>query len=134
MLVWLLGVVGTLLLTWALLLAALYARRPAEGTLRQAVRVMPDAFRLVRRLATDRRVPLGTRIVVWCLVVYLLSPIDLVPDFVPVLGYADDAILTALVLRHLVRRTGLEVLMERWPGDAPGLRTLLALLGLATDL
>jgi uncharacterized membrane protein YkvA (DUF1232 family) len=61
------------------------------------------------------------------LVPYLASPIDLIPDFVPVLGQADDALLVALALRRVVRLTGDEVIEELWPGSERGLRAILAL-------
>ena len=60
---------------------------------------------------------------------YLASPIDLVPDFVPVVGYADDAVIVALVLRSVVRRAGEDALRQHWPGSAQGLDVLLQLAG-----
>jgi uncharacterized membrane protein YkvA (DUF1232 family) len=61
---------------------------------------------------------------VWLLLAYLASPIDLVPDFVPVLGYADDAIVVAAVLRSVVRAAGPQVLESHWPGSPEGLAAL----------
>jgi uncharacterized membrane protein YkvA (DUF1232 family) len=95
---------------------------------------IPDTLRLVRKLATDRTIPLATRIPVWLLVAYLASPVDLVPDFVPVVGYADDAILTALVLRRLVRKVGPDKLAEHWPGTPDGLDRLRRLLRLPKSI
>jgi uncharacterized membrane protein YkvA (DUF1232 family) len=67
-----------------------------------ALRFLPDLLRLLRRLAADRTVPAGVRAALLLLLAYLLLPIDLVPDFLPVIGYADDVLLVALVLRLTV--------------------------------
>jgi uncharacterized membrane protein YkvA (DUF1232 family) len=123
-----LGVAAGLLLLWGALLVALLAVRPRGRSLTDAVRLLPDLLRLVTRLARDRSLPRGLR---WRLVglgVYLALPIDLVPDFVPVVGYADDAIVAAFVLRSVARRAGPEAIALHWPGTEPGLLTLLALL------
>ena len=66
------------------------------------------------------------------LLAYLISPIDLIPDFIPVLGYADDAIIVAIALRSITRRAGPEVLEQHWPGSPEGLDTLLMLAGLTS--
>ena len=87
--------------------------------------------RLVRRLAADRSLPRGVRIRLWALLVYLLSPIDLVPDFVPVLGYADDVVVVAVALRSVVRRAGAEALDRHWPGQPAGLDVVRRLAGVS---
>jgi uncharacterized membrane protein YkvA (DUF1232 family) len=122
------GIVGAFLLVWLVLVVVLYATRPDAATLADTARLIPDTFRLVRRLATDRTIPFRTRLPVWVLLAYLASPIDLVPDFVPVIGYADDAIITSLVLRRLIRQAGVEKLTEHWPGTSDGLDLLTRLL------
>jgi uncharacterized membrane protein YkvA (DUF1232 family) len=86
----------------------------------------------MRRLATDHDPPRGVRIRLWLLLGYLLFPFDLIPEFVPVLGYADDALVVALVLRSVTRRAGADVLARHWPGTPAGLRTVQRLAGLAT--
>jgi uncharacterized membrane protein YkvA (DUF1232 family) len=68
------------------------------------------------------------------LLVYLASPIDLVPDVVPVIGYADDVLVVALVLRSVVRRAGREALVRHWAGTAEGLAAVERLAGLRADL
>ena len=113
---------------WLLIAAALYFTRPDDTSLKDAARLVPDTFRMVRKLATDRTIPLPTRIPVWLLLVYLASPIDVIPDFVPVIGYADDAIITSLVLRRLIRTAGADKLREHWPGSDEGLDRLRSLL------
>jgi uncharacterized membrane protein YkvA (DUF1232 family) len=97
-----LSVGAGLLLLWGVLLLLLWRARPPDLTVREAVRLLPDLVRLVRRLATDRSLPRGVRWRLWGLLAYLLSPVDLVPDVVPVLGYADDVVVVALALRWVV--------------------------------
>ena len=74
--------------------------------------------------------PRGARVRLWLLLAYLASPVDVVPDFLPVIGYADDAILVALVLRSVTRRAGDEALERHWPGTPEGLAAVRALAGL----
>lgn len=120
---------GGVLLLWLVLVAALWVRRPDELTVREALRLLPDVLRLVRRLAADRGLPLSVRVRLWLLVGYLLSPVDLVPDVLPVVGYADDAVLVAWVLRSVVRRAGDAALTRHWPGTPAGLAVVRRLAG-----
>ncbi|MGH3745577.1 MAG: YkvA family protein [Mycobacteriales bacterium] len=118
------GVLAGLLLLYAVFLGALWfvARRgPHLVSSREALRIVPDVVRLVRRLAADPTVPRGVRVRLVLLLIYLVSPLDLVPDVVPVVGYADDAILVALTLRSVIRRAGPEALERHWPGTDDGL-------------
>ncbi|MHB1171991.1 MAG: YkvA family protein [Lacisediminihabitans sp.] len=129
----LLGAVVGILLIYLVLLLLLwrYARKhPESVTMRDALRLLPDLLRMIRRLAADRSVPTGVRLRLILLLVYLASPIDLIPDFIPVLGYADDAIITALVIRSVIRRAGTEPLHRHWPGTPEGLTTIERLAGL----
>ncbi len=127
----LLAVAGGLLLCWVVLVAVLWWRRPEETRLRDLLRLLPDVLRLVRRLAGDRSLPRGVRVRLWLLLAYLASPVDLVPDVVPVLGYADDAVVTVLVLRSVVRRAGPEALSRHWPGTPEGLAAVRRAAGLS---
>src|SRR5215204_1439052 len=77
---------------------------------------IPDCIVLVRRLLRDPRVPRRRKVALALLVAYLMLPIDLVPDFIPVAGQLDDAILVALVLRYVVRGGGEALVREHWPG------------------
>ena len=120
----LLGVVAGLLLAWLALLVALGLARPRGGLLREALRMLPDLLRLLSRLAVDRSLPRGPRIALALLLAYLASPVDLVPDFIPVLGYADDAIIAVAVLRWVVRRVGTGALRRQWPGTDDGFAAL----------
>ena len=115
---------------YLVLLGTLLALRPKGNLLKETLRLLPDLVRLLRRLAGDRSVPRATRARLWLLLAYLAIPIDLVPDFVPVLGYADDAIIVSLVLRSVVRRAGPQVIRRHWPGTADGLAALSRLAGL----
>jgi uncharacterized membrane protein YkvA (DUF1232 family) len=110
--------------TYLALLSALLAARPQGNLLREALRLLPDLLRLSRRLVADRSVPRAARVRLWLLLGYLAVPIDLVPDFVPVLGYADDAIIVSLVLRSVVRRAGAPAVRRHWPGTDDGLGAL----------
>jgi uncharacterized membrane protein YkvA (DUF1232 family) len=130
----LLAAVGGLLLLWTALLALLWRARPEDLTVREALRLLPDLVRLVRRLAADRSLPRGVRVRLWLLLGYLLSPLDLVPDVVPVLGYADDVVVVALALRSVARTAGAEALTRAWPGGPAGLAVVLRLAGLRPDL
>jgi uncharacterized membrane protein YkvA (DUF1232 family) len=125
------GALGGLLLLWLVLLALLWWRRPDDVTVRDALRLLPDLLRLVRRLAADRSLPRSLRLRLWLLLGYLASPLDLVPDVLPVVGYADDAVLVAWVLRSVVRRAGDAALVRHWPGTATGLSVVRRLAGLS---
>lgn len=93
---------------------------------------MPDVIRLLRRLAADPDVPRGTRWMLLALLAYLVSPIDLVPDFIPVLGYADDAVVVALAIRFAISHAGRDAVERRWPGSDAGLAALLSLAGVSS--
>ena len=109
----------TLVAAWVALLITLATRRPRGTGLAESLRLLPDLLRLIRNLAADRALPRTIRIRLAPLLAYLASPIDIVPDFIPVLGYADDAIITAVVLRSIIRRTGIQVVRSHWPGTQP---------------
>jgi uncharacterized membrane protein YkvA (DUF1232 family) len=125
----LVGVVAGLVLVWAVLLALLWVFRPRDVRLRDLLTVVPDVVRLVRDLLRDSTVPAGTRLALGVLLVWLISPIDLIPEFIPVLGPLDDVVLTVLVLRYVRRRLGDESLRRRWRGNEAGFELLLGLLG-----
>jgi uncharacterized membrane protein YkvA (DUF1232 family) len=125
------GIVVAALACWLILIVALLlGNRRQKATLADALRLLPDLIRLLRRVAGDRSFPVSVRARIWGLLVYLALPIDLVPDIIPVLGYADDAIITVIVLRSVVRRIGIEGLRRHWPGTEPGFQALLRLTGI----
>ena len=89
-------------------------------------RIVPDCFVLVRRLARDPRVARRVRLALAGLVVYLACPVDLVPDFIPVIGLLDDALMVGLVLRYVLRSGGPGLVREHWPGSERSLQLVLA--------
>ena len=88
---------------------------------------MPDCAVLFKRLLNDPRVPRRAKWALALVIPYLASPIDLIPDFIPVLGQLDDALLVAAVFGYVARSAGREVIEELWPGSEGGLRAVLAL-------
>ena len=84
---------------------------------RELAAAIPNLLVLFRGVLRDPRVPRGSKIWVLVAVIWIASPIDLVPEFIPVLGPADDLIVAALVLRHVLKRTDRSVLAEHWRGD-----------------
>lgn len=88
---------------------------------------IPDCLVLFRRLLGDERVPRRRKLVLVALVAYLALPVDLVPDFIPVAGQLDDAIIVAVVLRSVLRAGGPNLLREHWPGPPASLNALLRL-------
>ena len=115
------GIVGGVVLVWVALVAALWFQRPDELRVQDAMRLLPDLLRLLKGLVSDPTLPRGVRVRLTLLLGYLALPFDLVPDFIPILGYADDAIVVALVLRSVTRRAGPEALARHWPGSPEGL-------------
>jgi uncharacterized membrane protein YkvA (DUF1232 family) len=128
-----LSVSASVLGLWLVLAIALLVTKPETTTLREAARTIPDAVRLVHRLARDPALHRGVRVRLWLLLGYLASPIDLVPDFIPVIGFADDVIVLGLVLRSVIKRAGVENVEAHWPGTPEGLATLLRVCRVPRD-
>jgi uncharacterized membrane protein YkvA (DUF1232 family) len=106
---------GVTVLVYAAFVLALYlGGRHSDA--RAVAGFIPDCIVLFRRLLADERVPRWRKAFVVVLIGYLAMPFDLVPDFIPVAGQLDDAILVALVLRIVLRSGGPELLRENWPG------------------
>lgn len=123
---------AALLLVWLLLLVVLWRAKPEALQAREVLRLLPDVLRLLSRLARDPALPRQVRWRLWAALGYLAVPIDLVPDVIPVLGYADDVIVVVVVLRAVVRRAGPDVVGRHWPGTDEGLAALCALVGIPT--
>jgi uncharacterized membrane protein YkvA (DUF1232 family) len=126
-----LAVVISLLILWAVFIAALAIWRPKVGVA-EAARILPDLLRMLGAIAQDSSMPFTVRLRIWLLLFYLAIPFDLVPDVIPVIGYADDAILTVWAIRSVVRRSGQDALERHWPGSAQGLGVVRTLAGLPT--
>jgi uncharacterized membrane protein YkvA (DUF1232 family) len=127
------GVVSGLLILWLTLIAALWwlgRKHEDPAKLKDVLRLVPDVIRLFRRLAADSTLPRGVRVRMALLTGYLVMPVDLVPDFIPVVGYADDALIVIWALRSITRSAGRDALDRHWPGTPEGLRALKLLAGL----
>ena len=101
--------------TWVL--PGLLARRLPAGLLRDLASFVPDCVTTVRRLRRDPRVPRRAKVVVALAGLWLLSPIDLMPEFLPVIGPLDDVVVVALALRYAARQVPRDVLVAAWPGE-----------------
>lgn len=125
-----LAIVGGVFLLWGALVAVLWAQQRRMGrstNWRQAMRLVPDVIRLLHSLVRDPTIPRVVRWALLGLLGYLLLPIDLIPDVIPVLGIADDVIIAALVLRFAIHRAGIPVISQHWSGTADGLQSIIAL-------
>jgi uncharacterized membrane protein YkvA (DUF1232 family) len=126
---WIVGLVIALVSLWALLVVLMWLLRPKGVSLREVVRVVPDVLRLFGSTVTDRRVPMDVRLVVGGIFVWIASPIDLIPDFVPGIGALDDVVVAILALRYMRRWLGTEGLRARWGGTPDGFRLLERVIG-----
>jgi uncharacterized membrane protein YkvA (DUF1232 family) len=112
---WIAVVVGATLLAYGAFVIALFlASRRSDA--RALAGFVPDCIVLFRRLFADDRSPRSRKALILALIAYLAMPFDLVPDFIPVAGQLDDAILVGIVLRIILRTGGPELLSEHWPG------------------
>jgi uncharacterized membrane protein YkvA (DUF1232 family) len=123
---WLLGLsvaLGLMVAGWAVMILA--ARRLPPGPLRELARFIPDCLTTIRRLRGDPRVPGRAKVAIVVAAVWLASPIDLIPEFLPVIGPLDDVVMVALALRYAGRQVPRQVLLDAWPGDSRLLERLL---------
>jgi uncharacterized membrane protein YkvA (DUF1232 family) len=113
---WVLIGAGAVLVVWLVAIAVLLWL--GRGTIaRELVALLPNLVRLFRGLLSDPRVPRSSKALLVVAAVWLASPIDLIPEFLPGIGGLDDAVVAGLALRHLVRRAGSDVVREHWRGD-----------------
>jgi uncharacterized membrane protein YkvA (DUF1232 family) len=123
---WVVVGVGLTLVLYALFIALLLvAGRRTDA--RALATLIPDCLALFRGLVRDPRVPTSRKLLLVALIAYLAMPFDLIPDFIPVAGQLDDAIIVALVLRALVRTGGPELVREHWRGPERSLNVILRL-------
>jgi len=123
---WLIGVgitLAVIVASWGLLM--LLAKRLPPGVLRDLAAFIPDCVTTVRRLRKDPRVPRRAKIAVIIAGLWVASPIDLIPEFIPVIGPLDDIVVVALALRYAGRQVPRDVLMAAWPGEPRVLQRLL---------
>jgi uncharacterized membrane protein YkvA (DUF1232 family) len=113
---------------YAVFVAVLVLAGRREGA-RAAAAFVPDCVVLFRRLLSDPRVPRRKKLVLAALIPYLLMPFDLVPDFIPVAGYLDDAVIVAFALRYVLRDSGPDLIAAHWPGPPASLKLVLRFAG-----
>jgi uncharacterized membrane protein YkvA (DUF1232 family) len=115
---WLIGLgigLACVVASWLVLL--LLARRLPPGLLRDLAAFIPDCVTTVRRLRRDPRVPRRAKVAVLLAGIWVASPIDLIPEFLPVIGPLDDIVVVALALRYAARQVPRDVLVAAWPGE-----------------
>ena len=112
---WALIGAAVLLVSWAILIVL--ARRLPPGTAKDLATVLPACATTMRRLRKDPRVPTRVKVVLGVAVLWVISPIDLIPEFLPVIGPLDDVVVVALALRYALRHVPADALLEAWPAD-----------------
>jgi uncharacterized membrane protein YkvA (DUF1232 family) len=115
---------------WLAIVALLWLHRPSRELAMPALRAVPDILRLARRLLADPRTPRRHKAALIFLVVWLASPIDLIPEFLPGIGPLDDIVAAAVILGWIGRQTGTARLRELWPGDDQGFELVARMLPL----
>lgn len=123
------GIIVGVLVVWLVLLVLFFVLRPKGVPAREIIGIVPDALRLIRSLVTDRTVPVDVRLVLILLLVWIISPIDLIPEFIPVLGPLDDVIVAVASMRFVRRRLGMDELRRRWVGTPDGFVLLARVIG-----
>jgi uncharacterized membrane protein YkvA (DUF1232 family) len=123
---WLLFLGLAAVIVYALFVAGL-ALAGRKGDARALAGFIPDCIVLFRRLLADPRMPRRYRVIVIALLAYLALPFDVVPDFIPIAGQLDDAVVVALALRAILRGGGLDMIEEHWPGPRSSLSLILRL-------
>ena len=124
-----LGIAVAIAGVWLALLVLFWVLRPKGLAVRDVLGLIPDVLRLLRSVIGDSSAPLDVRLVLIGLVVWILSPIDLIPEFIPVLGPLDDVVVAVVALRYVRRRLGLAELSRRWTGSADGFAVLTRVMG-----
>jgi uncharacterized membrane protein YkvA (DUF1232 family) len=124
---------GAIAAVWLALVAVIWLHRPSRELAMPALRALPDIVRLARRLLADPRTPTRHRVGLVVLIVWLVSPIDLIPEFLPGIGPLDDIVAAAVILGWIGRQTGRARLEEHWPGDAAGFSVVARMLRLPAE-
>jgi uncharacterized membrane protein YkvA (DUF1232 family) len=121
--------IAVLLGIWALVLVAVWLAAPSQASALDLVRLLPDLLRMTAGMARDPAMPRSCKVALGGLALWLASPIDLIPEFIPVIGPLDDIVVTAIVLRWVGRRVGIDSLRAHWPGSDEGFGLVRRLLG-----
>lgn len=120
--------ISVIIALWVLAIGAMVAfGRRSQA--REVATLIPNLVVLFRGLVRDPRVARGSKAWLWFAVAWLVSPVDLIPEFIPVAGPLDDAIVAGLVLRHVLRRTDRSVLVDHWRGDPGTLDAIIRVAG-----
>src|SRR6476619_3917029 len=127
------GTIVGLLVLWVASLVLFFVLRPKDVPVRELLAVVPDVLRLLRALIRDGSVPTDVRLVVIGLIAWILSPIDLIPEFIPVLGPLDDVVVAIVAMRYVRRRVGIADLEARWQGTPDGFALLTRVIGGGTS-
>jgi len=124
-----LGIVVGVALLWAVVLVLFWFLRPKGVSTREVMRIVPDVVRMLRSIVRDPATPLDVRLVLIGMLAWIVSPIDLIPEFIPVLGPMDDAVVAVVALRYVRRRVGVTGMRARWPGTDDGFALLGRVVG-----
>jgi uncharacterized membrane protein YkvA (DUF1232 family) len=124
-----LGIVAGVVVVWAVLLVLFWTFRPKGVPIRELLGVVPDLVRMLRALVRDPATPMDVRLVLVGLLLWILSPIDLIPEFIPVLGPLDDVVVAIVALRFVRRRVGVAGMRAQWPGSDAGFALLGRVVG-----
>ena len=126
------GILSAFVVIWLVLAVTLWLVKPDAAKIHDSLRLLPDLLRLLKRLAVDPALPRRIRIALFVVFAFAVSPIDLMPDAIPLIGLADDVIIIGLVLRWVARTAGRDALAMHWPGTPDGFAALCWLCGLTS--
>jgi len=126
----LIGVGSAVAALWLVFAIAAFRARRRGQSVADLVRLVPDLARLLVRISRDPTIRRGVRLRVWIAIVYNVQPINLIPDFVPVIGLVDNLLVTVWAVRSTVKHAGPDAIERHWPGTPEGLAILLRISGL----
>jgi uncharacterized membrane protein YkvA (DUF1232 family) len=128
----LIGLGSALAAAWLVLTVVLILARPRGLSARALTVFIPNVLRLLRGLYRDAQVPRAVRVRVWIAIAYNIQPFNIIPDFVPVIGFADNVLITAWALRSAVQKAGADAVTRHWPGTAEEFALLVRLTRLGS--
>jgi uncharacterized membrane protein YkvA (DUF1232 family) len=129
----LIGLASALAIACLAMTAVVFRAVRRGHSLTELGRLVPNLARLLMRLAHDRTIPLSVRARIYIAIAYNIQPINLIPDFVPVIGLVDNVLVILWALRSTVRHAGREVIVRHWTGTSEGLATLFRLVGIEEE-